>query len=126
VTAWRFDRQANRDPAASVSHFFVETNRGFMAGSLFYMESREMDIKDFIGIIAAIGTTSSFIPQVYKVFKTKKTDDLSLGMFLLFCVGTLLWTIYGFIVHSLPIIIANSMTFVLASYILSVKIKSKR
>jgi MtN3 and saliva related transmembrane protein len=84
-----------------------------------------MGIQDLIGLAAAIGTTSSFIPQAYKVFKTKKTEDLSLGMFILFCMGTLLWTIYGFIVQALPIIIANSMTFGMALYILVVKIKSK-
>ena len=85
-----------------------------------------MDIKDIIGILAAIGTTSSFIPQAFKVYKTHKTEDLSLGMFVLFCCGTLLWTIYGFIVHSPPIVIANSMTFGMAMYILVVKVTSKR
>jgi MtN3 and saliva related transmembrane protein len=96
-----------------------------MAGSSFLGECMMMDLKDLIGIIAAIGTTSSFIPQAYKVYKTKKTGDLSLGMFLFFCAGTLLWTVYGAIVHSLPIIIANSVTFGMSLYILVVKIKSR-
>ena len=84
-----------------------------------------MDLKNFIGIIAAIGTTSSFIPQAYKVFKTKKTEDLSLGMFFLFCAGTLLWTIYGFLIKSIPVVVANSVTFAMAFYILVMKLEHK-
>ena len=85
----------------------------------------EMIYVEVLGILAAIGTTSSFIPQAYKVFKTKKTEDLSLGMFLLFCGGTVLWIIYGAMIKSFPVLLANSVTFVLAFYILMMKIKHK-
>ncbi len=80
---------------------------------------------EVVGILAAIGTTSSFIPQAYKVFKTKKTEDLSLGMFLLFCGGTIFWIIYGAMIKSFPVLLANSVTFVLAFYILIMKIKRR-
>ena len=80
---------------------------------------------EVLGILAAIGTTSSFIPQAYKVFKTKKTEDLSLGMFLLFCGGTVLWIFYGAMIKSFPVLLANSVTFVLAFYILMMKIKHR-
>ena len=82
-----------------------------------------MSIIEILGFIAAIGTTSSFIPQAYKVYKTKRTDDLSLGMFLFFTLGTLLWIIYGFRVNSLQVILANIIVITLASYILGMKIK---
>ena len=85
----------------------------------------EMIYVEVLGILAAIGTTSSFIPQAYKVFKTKKTEDLSLGMFLLFCGGTILWIIYGAMIKSFPVLLANSVTFVLAFYILMMKIKHR-
>jgi MtN3 and saliva related transmembrane protein len=80
---------------------------------------------EIIGILAAIGTTSSFIPQAYKVFKTKKTEDLSLGMFLLFSSGTVLWIVYGTFIKSFPVLLANSVTFILAFYILLMKIRHK-
>ncbi|MGD0038489.1 MAG: SemiSWEET transporter [Bacteroidota bacterium] len=80
---------------------------------------------EVLGVLAAIGTTSSFIPQAYKVFKTKKTEDLSLGMFILFCGGTILWVIYGVIIISFPVVLVNSVTFVIAFYILIMKIKHK-
>ncbi len=82
-----------------------------------------MDIIEILGYVAAVGTTSSFIPQAYKVFKTKRTEDLSLGMFLFFSLGTLLWIIYGFRVNSLQVILANIIVILLASYILGMKIK---
>ncbi len=84
-----------------------------------------MVIVEVLGTLAAIGTTSSFIPQAYKVFKTKKTEDLSLGMFLLFCGGTLLWLVYGLLIKAFPVVLANCVTFVMAFYILLMKIKHK-
>ena len=82
-----------------------------------------MNILDILGFTAAIGTTGSFIPQAYKVFKTKKTDDLSLGMFLFLCIGILLWIIYGFFIKSFPVIVSNIITFIMTLYILIIKIK---
>jgi len=78
---------------------------------------------DSIGFIAAILTTFSFMPQAYKVYKTQKTTDLSLGMFSLFTLGVLLWTIYGILLAAFPIILANIVTFILAFYILIMKIR---
>jgi MtN3 and saliva related transmembrane protein len=84
-----------------------------------------MKFIDLLGYVAAVGTTGAFVPQVYKVYKTKKTEDLSLSTFLLFCIGIVLWTIYGFYIQSLPVILANSITFALAFYILLMKIRYK-
>jgi lactoylglutathione lyase len=71
-----------------------------------------------VGFIAAFLTTSSFIPQAYKTWKTKSTDDLSPIMFILFCLGILLWLFYGIAHHDLPMILANSITICLAGIIL--------
>lgn len=76
-----------------------------------------------IGYIAAFCTTAAFIPQAYKVFKSRRTKDISLGMFSLLTVGVFLWLIYGFIVYSAPIILANLVTLLLALYIFAMKIK---
>ena len=77
-----------------------------------------MTLADILGYAAAVGTTCAFIPQAYKVFKTKRTSDLSAGTFLMFCSGLILWVVYGFVVMAIPIILANSLTFVMAFYIL--------
>ena len=85
-----------------------------------------MTVTDLFGYLAAIGTTGAFIPQAMKVFKTKKTEDLSLGAFLLLCLGILLWIIYGVLVQAFPLIIANCLTFIMTSYILVMIIKQKK
>lgn len=76
-----------------------------------------------IGFLAAIFTTIAFVPQAYQVYKTRKTQDLSLGMFLLFTLGVFLWLIYGILLGAFPIIVANLITFLLALYILTMKVK---
>jgi MtN3 and saliva related transmembrane protein len=82
-----------------------------------------MIISELIGTIAGIATTGAFVPQAYKVFKTKKTHDLSAGMFILMISGIILWIIYGVMHESIPIIAANSVTVILALYILIMKTK---
>ena len=80
-------------------------------------------MNNFVGFLAAICTTASFIPQALKVYKTRKADDISLGMFLLMSAGVALWDIYGFMIGALPVVVANTITLVLSIYILSMKLK---
>ena len=81
-----------------------------------------MNPTDIIGYVAAFCTTSAFVPQAYRVWKTRHTRDLSLAMFLIFSGGVALWFWYGWRINSTPIIIANLCTLVLAGYILVMKI----
>ncbi len=73
---------------------------------------------EIIGFIAALLTTLAFIPQVIKVYKKNQTSDLSILTFLMFTIGVFIWIIYGFLLVSYPLIIANIITFLLAFYIL--------
>ena len=77
---------------------------------------------DFLGLVAACLTTASFVPQAILVIRTRNTDGLSLYMYLLFTTGVAFWLVYGVLIESLPIIIANLITVVLASMILTVKL----
>lgn len=76
-----------------------------------------------IGNIAAVLTTVSFLPQVIQVIKTNNTEGISLGMYTMFVLGVFLWGIYGYINQDVPVLIANTITFLLASIVLSYKIK---
>ena len=76
-----------------------------------------------IGFLAAILTTIAFIPQVVKIYKTKSVKDISLPMWLIFCVGVFLWLIYGVLIMSLPVILANIVTLLLSLSILFLKIR---
>jgi MtN3 and saliva related transmembrane protein len=82
-----------------------------------------MPIQEWIGGIAATLTTCSFIPQVWRVWKTRHTKDISLLMYTLFTVGVALWLIYGILLGVWPIIIANSITLLLAGTVLVLKLR---
>ena len=77
---------------------------------------------EFFGYFAAILTTVAFLPQLIKTLKTKKADDVSLVTLILFICGVVFWIIYGHAISSLPILIANIITFVLNLFILISKI----
>jgi MtN3 and saliva related transmembrane protein len=79
----------------------------------------------FIGPLAAILTTISFIPQAVKVIKTKDTSGISLGMYIAFVLGVFLWIVHGWYIQDYNLIIANAITFVLSSTILVYKIRYK-
>jgi len=82
-----------------------------------------MDMVTAVGSVAAFCTTVAFLPQVVKVYRTKSARDLSLPMYVIFSIGVLSWLVYGLLDKSLPIIIANIITLVLALYILGMKVK---
>ncbi|MES2730525.1 MAG: SemiSWEET transporter [Bacteroidota bacterium] len=84
-----------------------------------------MNKSELIGLVAGAFTTISFVPQVVKTWKTKSAKGLSLGMFSLFCVGLILWLIYGILIDALPVIITNSVTIVLALTLIYFKFKFK-
>ena len=78
---------------------------------------------DAIGAIAAVLTTASFVPQAWHSFKTRDVSGISLGMYSVFTVGVALWLIYGVLLYSWPLMIANGITLVLAATILAMKLR---
>lgn len=82
-----------------------------------------MDNIDWIGSIAATLTTTAFIPQAWKVWRTRHTHDISLGMYAIFVCGVAMWLIYGFLLGAWPIVFANSITLLLAGAVLVMKIR---
>lgn len=84
-----------------------------------------VDNIELIGLLAAILTTTAFIPQVYKVIKTKSVKGLSLSTYLIFTTGVLFWLIYGLLKSSISMIIGNGITFLLAFSILYYILKKR-
>ncbi|MDX9722607.1 MAG: SemiSWEET transporter [Myxococcota bacterium] len=78
---------------------------------------------ELLGIVAGSLTTLSFVPQVLKVYRERRADDLSLGMFLAFCLGVALWIVYGVLIASAAVIIANVITFFLSAAIVVAKLR---
>ena len=78
---------------------------------------------DMIGYAAATMTTVSFVPQLLRVIRLRSARDISLGMFLIFSAGTFTWGVYGVLVHSTPVWVANALTFLLSMSILLLKLR---
>ena len=81
-------------------------------------------LTETIGTIAAILTTTSFLPQAIKTMRSGNTKDISLMMYAFFVCGVFLWIIFGALINTKIIVIANSVTFLLAGTILIMKIKN--
>ena len=81
---------------------------------------------EWVGFAAAFCTTAAFVPQVFRIWRTRRTHDLSLGMFLLMTTGVALWLGYGLLLDSAPIYLANGVTLTLAGYILFMKLTERR
>ncbi len=79
------------------------------------------DLPLALGIVAGLLTTSSFFPQVWRTWRTRSAEDLSYGMLLLFLAGLLLWLLYGLILDSLPIVLANTVTIGLVLLLILMK-----
>ncbi len=84
-----------------------------------------MNTTNLIGYSAALLTTIAFVPQALHSLKTRDLSGISLPMYSLFSLGVLGWIIYGFMIDSLPIMAANSITLILACTVLYLKIKHK-
>ena len=80
---------------------------------------------EILGFLAAILTTSAYLPQVYKIWKTKNTESISLTMYFVMFLGIFLWLIYSLFIKSFPLIVANTLTLLIILIILYFKINSK-
>jgi MtN3 and saliva related transmembrane protein len=79
---------------------------------------------DMIGYSAAFLTTVAFIPQAYLSWKTRDLSGISLPMYTMFTSGVAFWLVYGAMIGSMPVVIANSITLSLSSIVLLLKIFS--
>jgi MtN3 and saliva related transmembrane protein len=79
---------------------------------------------EIIGAVAATLTTIAFVPQAHKVLVYKDTHSLSLGMYLIFTTGVVLWGVYGYLRGDWVIIAANAITAVLCMAILVMKLRN--
>lgn len=82
-----------------------------------------MDSITLLGLVAGTLTTAAFLPQLIKVWKSRSTKDISLAMYIVICLGILLWLIFGLCIGSLPVIAANAVTLLIATAILILKIR---
>lgn len=63
---------------------------------------------EYLGYVAGSLTVCSFVPQVYRSWRTRRTGDLSMGMFALLIGASSLWMIYGALNRDWPVILTNA------------------
>jgi MtN3 and saliva related transmembrane protein len=79
-----------------------------------------MPLIDLIGTIAAVCTTTAFIPQILKI-RRQGGRDLSYPMLFLYLTGIILWLVYGLMIHAAAVIWANAATALLIAVALVLK-----
>jgi len=85
-----------------------------------------MDFISATGFAAGTLCTLAYLPQALHSFRTKSVQDIALTMLVSLNVGLLLWVCYGLLIHSLPIILPNAVTFLLAFPLLIMRLKYRR
>ena len=83
-----------------------------------------MDV-EIIGFVAALLTTSAFVLQLIKVWKSKSSKGVSVPMYLVLLLGVFLWGVYGYLIESKSIMIANTVTGLLQLVILILILMNK-
>jgi MtN3 and saliva related transmembrane protein len=84
-----------------------------------------MNLVSVVGFGAGTLCTLAYLPQALQSFRTKSVRDISLAMLLSLNLGLLLWVAYGFLIHSLPLILPNAITFFLAFPLLVMKLRHR-
>lgn len=86
----------------------------------------DFSIAALVGTVAGICSTSSFIPQVIKVWREGDTEAISKKMYLVTVTAFSLWIIYGVMIGSMPIIVFNIASLALSATILVIKLRNLR
>ena len=86
----------------------------------------EAMLPTLVGLAAGCIGTYSFVPQVLKCWRTGETGAISLRMFAARIFGALLWTLYGFVIWSVPVLIFSAVGLLLCSTILVLKVRGNR
>ena len=78
---------------------------------------------EVIGAGAALCSTGSFIPQLAKLLRTRTAEAVSAPMFALTVTAFSLWSAYGLMLKSWPLVVSNLISLALAGAILLVTLR---
>jgi MtN3 and saliva related transmembrane protein len=79
---------------------------------------------DALGYIAAVFATGSFIPQVWKTWRTRSAEDISFFMLFLHITGMVLWGTYGLLLGAAPMVVANAVAIFLDVVLVVLKLRA--
>lgn len=81
---------------------------------------------EVVGHFGAFLSSVTFIPQVYRVWKTKSATDLSMTTILIVFTSTIVWLVYAVTLMLWPVILANTIVCVLSLFLIYFKLTFKR
>ena len=81
-----------------------------------------MDAATLVGGLATLCSTTSFVPQAWKVIRTRDTASISRRMYVITVIGFSLWLTYGLLLGQWPLILTNGICLALSAFILVMKL----
>jgi len=90
------------------------------------LKNMSKELVEIMGLIGAFLSSITFMPQVYKTWKMKSAGDLSLSMMLIVFTSTIIWLVYGFSLHLMPVIICNGIIMLLSALLIYFKLTFKK
>ena len=85
-----------------------------------------MSLVTLIGSVAALCSMVSFVPQAWKIIRTRDTSGLSARMYAVTVTGFSLWLAYGILMGAWPLIVTNAVCLALAAFVLMMRILPQR
>jgi len=79
-----------------------------------------------IGTLAAICSMGSFVPQAWRIIRTRDTKSISPGAYLLTVLAFAFWTVYGLMLDAWPLVASNAFNLLLSTFILVMTILPQR
>ena len=85
-----------------------------------------MTYVNVLGYLAALASMASFVPQAWKVIRTRQTKDISVGMYLLTVAAFALWLAFGLLQSQWPLVVSNGVCLALSLFILAMTLFPKK
>ncbi len=81
---------------------------------------------DYLGLVGVVTGSLTFVPQVYKAWKSQSVGDLSIWMVLILLTNVMIWLVYGIVKEDLAMILANSIILFLSLLMLYFKLTFRK
>ena len=78
---------------------------------------------EIIGLLGGTLSCITFVPQIFKTWKSKSVKDISISSFLIVVASTIVWVVYGLLINSISVVSTNIVVFFTAIIMLWMKWK---
>jgi len=83
-----------------------------------------MHLSDIIGSIAAVAMVFGYLPQTIRTIRTRSTDDIAMGTFLMMGLGSACFALQGLLTRNIPLLVTNLLTTIMSSIVFGIKIRN--